>query len=124
MEEFKSKVYILLDSEGRIIRCEGGYGMQNIHNIDEWILIDEGNGDKYNHCQTCYFEDGLYTRDIIPLYKYEGGAVVKRTEEEIEADRANLPKPEPVPSPADQIAELQAQLKAQQAVIDALLGEG
>jgi hypothetical protein len=64
MEEMKSKVYVLLDGD-KIIRCEGGYTMQNIQNIEDWTYIDEGNGDKYNLCQSHYFDGGLYTYDGI-----------------------------------------------------------
>lgn len=86
MEE-KSKVYILTDLENRILRCEGGYTISNIQNIEDWIFIDEGTGDKYNLCQSHYFNDGLYTEDGICQYVYEEGAIRLRTNEEIEADR-------------------------------------
>ena len=102
MEDFeKSKVYIKIDDRNRILRCEGGYTMSNIDNIDEWIFIDEGYGDKYNLCQSHYFEGGLYTEDGIYRYKYENDIVVLRTEEEIEADRADIPEPTPTPSTDD-----------------------
>lgn len=95
MEEYKSKVYIQVDERNRILRCEGGYTMSNIQNIDEWIFVDEGNGDRYNLCQSHYFKDGLRTFDGIPRYKWDGKQAVLRTEEEIEADRAEIPEPEP-----------------------------
>ena len=98
MEELKSKVYIKIDDRNRILRCEGGYTMNNIDNIDEWIFIDEGYGDKYNLCQSHYFEDSLYTEDGIPRYKYENDIVVLRTDEEIEAD---IPEPTTTPSTGD-----------------------
>lgn len=94
MEAQKSKVYIRIDENNRIIRCEGGYTMGNIENIDEWIFIDEGTGDKYNLCQSNYF-DRLYTEDGIPRYKWDGEKAILRSDAEIEADRANLPKPAP-----------------------------
>lgn len=91
----KSKVYIKTDDKNRITRCEGGYTMNNIENIDEWQLIDEGYGDKYNLCQSHYFAGGLYTDDGIYRYKYENGIAVLRAEDEIEADRAELPEETP-----------------------------
>ena len=94
MEE-KSKVYILTDLENRILRCEGGYTTSNISNIEEWILIDEGVGDKYNLCQSHYFNDGLYTEDGICRYVYENNIIRFRTEEEIELDRLELVQSEP-----------------------------
>lgn len=92
MEGTKSKVYVLLDGD-KIIRCEGGYTMSNIQDIDAWTYIDEGSGDRYNLCQIHYFDGGLYTDDGITRYKLEDGHAVARTDEEIEADRAALPKP-------------------------------
>ena len=92
----KSKVYIKTDENNRILFCDGGYTINNIENIDDWIFIDEGNGDKYSLCQVEYFEGGLYTEDGVCRYKYEDGAVVLRTEEEIETDRANSPGTAPV----------------------------
>lgn len=88
MEEMKSKVYIKLDEQNRILRCEGGYTMGNIADVSEWVLIDEGTGDRYNLCQTHYFDGGLYTDDGICRWKYENGECVLRTDAEIEADRA------------------------------------
>ena len=43
----KSKVYIRIDDKSRITACDGGYSICNIKNYDEWILVDEGLGDKY-----------------------------------------------------------------------------
>ena len=93
MENTKSKVYILTDEQGRVIRCEGGYTMQNIQNIEDWIFIDEGTGDKYNLCQTHYFDGGLYTDNFVPRYKWCGESVVERTKEEIETDKPEEREP-------------------------------
>ena len=53
----KSKVYIKTDTEGRILRCEGGYTAPA--DLTDWIEIDEGVGDRYNLCQSHYFDGGL-----------------------------------------------------------------
>lgn len=98
MEDFemeKSKVYIKIDDKNRVTRCEGGYTTNNIENFDEWLLIDEGHGDKFNLCQSHYFEKGLFTEDDIPRYKWDGEKVVKRSNEEVTADRENRPAPAP-----------------------------
>lgn len=95
MDENTSKVYVLADEQGRITCCEGGYTSGNIKDPENWVQIDEGYGDKYNLCQFHYFEDGLYTEDGLPRYKLEDGKAVERTDEEIGADRAALPEPEP-----------------------------
>ena len=89
----KSKVYIQTDADGRIVRCDGGYTTPA--DLTGWLEIDEGNGDRYNLCQSHYFDGGLYTMDGIPRYRWDGSAAVERTEEEMEADRAARPEPEP-----------------------------
>lgn len=83
--EMKSRVYIKTDDQSRILRCEGGYTTPA--NLTDWIEIDEGVGDKYNLCQSHYFDGGLYTMDGIPRYKWDGTQAVLRTEEDLEVDR-------------------------------------
>ena len=90
--ETKSKVYIKTDDRGRILRCEGGYTTPV--DLVGWQEIDEGTGDRYKLCQSHYF-DALYTEQGVPRYKYEGGACVLRSDEELAADRDALPKPQP-----------------------------
>lgn len=84
----KSKVYILVDPDGRILACDGGYTISNIEDISAWILIDEGDGDRYNLCQSHYF-DALRTDDGICRYRYDG-EIILRSAAEIEADREEM----------------------------------
>ena len=116
MEEIKSKVYIQLDAECRIVRCEGGYTTPA--DLTGWIEIDEGTGDKYNLCQSHYFDGGLYTLDGLPRYKYENNTVTLRTEAELSADRANIPEPAPT-----QLDRVEAQVTYTAMVTDTLLEE-
>lgn len=106
MQENISKVYVKVDGQSRILSCEGGYTMPL--DLTGWVQIDEGTGDKYNLCQSHYFDDGLYTTDGIPRYKLANGAPVLRSEEEIEVDR--LPDLETVR--AAKIAEMSAACNA------------
>lgn len=85
MNEVTSKVYVQTDEQNRIIRCEGGYTTPD--DLTGWVQIDEGTGDKYNLCQSHYFDGGIYTRDGIPRYKLVDGVSVLRSEEKIAADR-------------------------------------
>lgn len=110
MENLKSKVYVLLDERNRVLRCEGGYTMSNIDDVAKWTYIDEGTGDKFNLCQSHYF-DALYTEQGIPRYKYEGGACVLRSETEIAEDVAALPPPAPVGPTSAEAAQYKAALK-------------
>jgi len=89
----KQKVYIQTDASGRITRCEGGYATPA--ELIGWEYIDEGSGDRYNLCQSNYFEGGLYTMDGIPRYKYADGVCSLRTDKEIEEDRAATPAAAP-----------------------------
>ena len=111
--EPKSKVYIQTDTDCRILRCEGGYTTPA--DLTDWIEIDEGTGDKYNLCQSHYFDGGLYTMDGIPRYRWDRSAAILRTEEELEADRTSLPNPEPTTIEA-RVAALEAD--AEQAALD------
>lgn len=84
-------VYVLEDEKHRILSVDSSAFVS-----DDWgIEIDRGTGDRYHHAQGNYFPGGLYTSDGVPRYKLVGGKPVKRTGEEIAADRAALPAPEP-----------------------------
>lgn len=113
----KSKVYIRIDDKNRIIACDGGYSIGNIKNYDEWILVDEGLGDKYNLCQSNYFDKPLYEEHGVPIYKYENGCVMERTQTEIDADIAALLVPDPQPT----VAELQAKVAELETAIELLV---
>lgn len=89
----KSRVYILLDEKGRIMRVEGEYSLPA--DLTGWVQIDEGYGDRFSLAQSHYLDGGLYTMQGIPRYKYEDGACVLRSEAEMAADRDALPKPQP-----------------------------
>ena len=119
----KRKVYIQTDTEGRILRCEGGYTTPS--DLTGWIEIDEGTGDRYNLCQSHYFDGGLYTMGGIPRYKWDGSAAVLRTEEELEEDRASIPDPKPSATIEDRLTALEAeaeQAKADREALNILLG--
>lgn len=123
MGELQSKVYIKTDTEGRILRCEGGYTTPA--DLTGWIEIDEGNGDRYNLCQSHYFNGGLYTEDGIPRYKWDGSAAVMRTDEELEADRAAIPAPKPSKTVESRLTALEAeaeQAKSDREALNILLG--
>lgn len=84
-------VYVQTDEQGRITAVNSSAFVP-----DDWgTEIDQGYGDKYHHAQGNYFPQPIYTEDGIPRYKLETGEAVERTEEEIQADRAALPEPEP-----------------------------
>lgn len=90
MDEYYNKHYIKPDSSNRIIDCwsDGPHPGRDTTNA---ICISDKGGYQFR-----LFPDGeenpsLYDADGIPLYKWDGQAVVKRTAEEIAADRAAIP---------------------------------
>ena len=119
MESIKSKVYVLLNEDNRIIRCEGGYTMQNIQNIDDWVFIDEGTGDKYNHAQGNYFDKPIMTMGGAYRYKLVDGKPVECTAEEIKAqEEANRKPAEPT-----QLDRVEAQVTYTAIMTDTLIPE-
>lgn len=88
MNEITSKVYIQTDSANHITACEGGY--TSPADLTGWVQIDEGAGDKYNLCQSHYFEGGLYDKNGKPRYKYINGQAAlceyEPTLDELKAD--------------------------------------
>ena len=103
-EESKIKVYIKTDSAGNITAVNSSIFLSD---VTDWTEIDEGTGDKYAHAQGNYFEKPLTDDNGIYRYKYLGGAVYEKTEEEIEAEILKLPV-----SPPSETEILKAQLKA------------
>lgn len=109
MQTPKSRVYVLLDSESRVLRLEGEYSLPA--DLTGWTKIDEGFGDKYALAQSHYLDKPLYD-GAIPRYKLVDGKVVERTAEEIEADKAKLPKPV-IPKTNAELEQENKLLKAQ-----------
>lgn len=111
MQKPKSRVYVLTDAQGRITRIEGEYTLPA--DLTDWVLVEEGAPcDRLNLAQTHYLDKPLYTQDGVMRYKLEGGKVVERTAEEIEADKAKLPKPV-IPKTNAELEQENKLLKAQ-----------
>ena len=110
MEMQKSKVYVLFNSDGYITRIDGGYTENNIKDPENWVLIDEGYGDRYNLCQGNYFPQSIRTMGGAYRYKLVDGNPVECTAEEIadqeEAIKASITI---TPTAEERIAELEAQ---------------
>lgn len=109
MQTPKSRVYVLCDSESRVLRLEGEYSLPA--DLTGWTKIDEGNGDKYALAQSHYLAKPLYD-GAVPRYKLVDGKVVERTAEEIKADKAKLPKPV-IPKTNAELEQENKLLKAQ-----------
>ena len=104
MEEITSKVYVLPDEHERIIRIDGGYTTPA--DLTGWVFVDKGTGDRYNLCQHHYLPKPLRDARRICRYKLVDGAVVERTQEEMDADYVPTVQAH---TAEDRIAELEAQ---------------
>lgn len=109
MQTHKSRVYVQTDSESRVLRLEGEYSLPA--DLTGWTKIDEGYGDRYALAQSHYLALPLYD-GAVPRYKLVDGKVVERTAEEIEADKAKLPKPV-IPKTNAELEQENKLLKAQ-----------
>ena len=109
LEMPKSRVYVLLDDKERVVRLEGEYSLPN--DLTNWIKVDEGYGDEFSLAQSHYLAKPLYD-GAVPRYKLVDGVLVERTAEEIEADKAKLPKPV-IPKTNAELESENAKLKQQ-----------
>ncbi len=103
MEQENYIVYVRTDEQSRILEANSSAFLAD---TTGWTAIDEGLGDKYHHAQGNYFDGDLYTDDGIPRYALADGAPVLRSAEEIEADRAAMPAPEPGITPQLRVAAM------------------
>ena len=95
MEE-KVSVFVFLDGD-KIMDINSSVFLAD---TEGWTEIDSGNGDRFVHAYNHYLPGRPVPEDGIPRYKLVEGKPVERAAEEIEADRAALPKPDPAPSTA------------------------
>lgn len=94
MEDGKYIVYIRVDESGSIVEINSDAFLDN---IEGYIELDSGYGDKYHHAQGNYFALPLYGPDGCANYKLADGTPALRTEAEKAAEIAARPAPEPTP---------------------------
>lgn len=85
-------VYVRVDDAGYITAINSSAFLLD---TDGWDQIDSGYGDRYAHAQGNYFDKPIMDMRGICRYKLVDGAVVERTQEEMDADFAARPAPEP-----------------------------
>lgn len=81
------KVYVKVDEQKHVIAINSDVFLSN---LDNWILIDEGDGDHFHHAQGNYLEKPLFTNEGTPRYKFENNKIVDRDEKEIKEDTPSL----------------------------------
>ena len=70
----KSRVYILADEAGRVLRLEGEYSLPA--DLTGWTLIEEGPAcDRLNLAQSHYLNSPLYDYQGRPRYRWDGVAL-------------------------------------------------
>lgn len=70
----KSRVYILTDETGRVLRLEGEYSLPA--DLTGWTLIEEGPAcDRLNLAQSHYLDGPLYDYQGRPRYRWDGVAL-------------------------------------------------
>lgn len=106
--EHYNKHYIATDTQGRITSgwSDGPHPKRDTANV---ICINQQGGYQFRLFPGGEENPPLYTMDGIPLYRWDGERVMARTDEEIEADRAEIPAPPPSPQ-----EQLRADLAATQ----------
>jgi len=110
MDEYYNKHYIKTRDDGAIIDCWSN-GPHPDRDTTNAICISDKGGYQFRFTPDGEENPPIYDADGIPLYKWDGQAVVKRTAEEIAADRAAIPAPPP--SEMEQLRADNALLRAQ-----------
>lgn len=99
-----AKVYVKTDDQGRITDINSDIFL-DVDPLD-WVLIDEGEGDKYTHAQGHYLPGGLIDDNGLLRWRLDDeGKPTLRDAAELEAELAAQP------APADTMADLRAQVE-------------
>ena len=110
-----NKVYAKADEDGRVIAINSDAFLTD---TSGWIEIDHGTGDKYHHAQGNYLPGPLTDERGVCRYKLEDGAVVERTQEEMDADWV---APDPQPTLESRVDAVEGTTQELQEAFDLLL---
>lgn len=110
LETSYNRHYAAVDSSGRIMEgwSDGPHPERDPAGA---VCINDQGGYQFRLFPGGEENPVLYTEDSIPLYCWDGERVQRRTEEEIGADRALLPIPNPVKSPEERLDALEAAIE-------------
>lgn len=109
MEDYMTPyiVYVKLDERNLIADVNSSAFLTD---LTGWTEIDKGYTQRHHHAQGNYFDKPIMDDRGIKRYKLEDGKLVERSQEEMDADYADLPPPPP--SDKERIAQLEEELKA------------
>lgn len=85
-------VLVRVDDEGRVTEINSSAFIQN---ASGWTQIDSGYSYRYHHAQNNYLPAPLMDDRRIYRWKLEDGRAVERSQQEMDADYAARPAPEP-----------------------------
>ena len=83
LQEQPYKVLVRMDSACRVVEINSSAFVQD---ASGWVEIDSGYGDRYHHAQGNYLPGPLMDDRGVYRYKLVDGAVVERTQGEMDAD--------------------------------------
>ena len=95
-----AKVYVKKDEKSIITEINSDAFLES---LEEYILIDEGVGDRLAHAQGNYLEHGLVDERGRYNYKLQDGNIIELTEAEKEE---LFPAPEPTPSDIELLGQM------------------
>ena len=105
-EMFYNKHYIAVDERSRIV-AGWSDGIHPSRDTSNAICINEQGGRQFRLFQNSEENPLLFNGiHMIPLYRWDGTQVIRRTAEEIDADVAALSKPKQIPSERDDTAAM------------------
>lgn len=103
MEENLYRVYVKVNEYGVVTAINSSAFLSD---TTGWTEIDNGTSDRYHHAQGNYLDKPIVDENGSYNYKLVDGTVKERTAEEKALD----PKPQPVPSTEEQLAQAQEQI--------------
>nr|DAU17282.1 MAG TPA: hypothetical protein [Caudoviricetes sp.] len=112
MEHRPYAVLVRTDEQNRIIEINSS---AFVTDVDGWVQIDEGDGDRYHHAQGNYLPMPLTDDRGVYRYKLADGHAVERTQAEMDGDYTAQPETSAPMTNAELEAEnamLKAQVKA------------
>lgn len=102
--EFYHKHYIKIDDKNRIVQ---GFSDAFSQPQEGDICIWEKGGRQFRLFEYGEENPALKTIEGIPLYQWDGQAVQKRTQAEIQKDRKNLPETKTTPTTEDRLSAME-----------------
>lgn len=101
MMEDTIQVYVKVNSNNVITQIDSSIFL---FDIEGWVKVDEGTGDKYSHAQGLYLDKGLMDMQGRYNYKLVDGKVTELT---VDEKLILFPSPTPSPTEAERLASVE-----------------